>query len=494
MLQEPYGCTSTTTQTVTVTPIGVPDVTSVPTTCSNTPAFNLSSNVGGGTWSGNGITNTATGTFDPSQATTGINVITYTVTGACAGLDTIQINIVPSASPNWTAPAAMCADAASVNLNTLITGAAGGAWSGTGVTGNTFNPAGLSGTINVTYTVGSAPCVGTESHAITVTPNANATITQAGPFCSDASSVTLVGATAGGTWSGTGVTNPATGAFNPASATIGSNLITYTIAGACGDVDTMTVVVLQSGNPAYTLPASVCAGSSIINLNSLVTGTAGGTWSGSGVSGNTFDPSGLSGNVSITYTVGQGICQQTSTQVINVDGINAAFTATPSTGMAPLNVNFINGSSNAVSYSWNLGNGQSSTTTDPSTVYTATGSYLVTLIATNASGCSDTASAIIEVTEVSVLVIPNVFTPNGDGNNDYFKPVLAEGLSKFNMVIYDRWGLKMSEVTNESLGWDGNAKNGSDAPDGTYYYIVTADGADGKKYEFTGYVSLIRAK
>ena len=62
------------------------------------------------------------------------------------------------------------------------------------------------------------------------------------------------------------------------------------------------------------------------------------------------------------------------------------------------------------------------------------------------------------------------------------------------MQIYDRWGLKMSEVTNESLGWDGKSKNGSDAPDGTYYYIVTADGADGKKYEFTGYVSLIRAK
>ncbi|MBL7888721.1 MAG: gliding motility-associated C-terminal domain-containing protein [Bacteroidia bacterium] len=490
----PGGCTATTTATVTVSSTVTPNVTSVPTTCSNVPAFNLVANVGGGTWSGTGITDANLGTFDPSQASTGVNVITYAVTGACAGSDTIQINIVPGASPNWTAPAAMCADGASVNLNTLITGSTGGTWSGTGVSGNTFNPAGLSGNITVTYTVGTAPCVGTESHAITVTPNADATITQAGPLCSDAIGITLSGATPGGVWSGTGITDPNTGAFSPNQATVGNNIITYTISGACGDTDTMNVVIIQSGNPSYTLPPSICASGAPIDLNTLVTGTAGGTWSGPGVSGNIFNPSGLSGNQSITYTVGQGICQQTSTQTINVDGINAAFTATPTTGLSPLNVNFTNGSTNAVSYAWDLGNGQTSTATDPSSTYTATGSYVVTLIATNASGCADTATIIITVDELSNLVIPNVFTPNGDGSNDYFKPVLAEGLKTFKMVIYDRWGLKMSEVTNESLGWDGNAKNGSPAPDGTYYYIVTADGADGKEYKFTGYVSLIRAK
>ncbi|MCC6837932.1 MAG: gliding motility-associated C-terminal domain-containing protein [Bacteroidia bacterium] len=490
----PGGCFTTTTQTVTVTPISVPNITSVPTTCSNVPAFNLVANVGGGTWSGTGITDANLGTFDPSQASTGVNVITYSVTGTCAGLDTIQINIVPGASPNWTAPAAMCADAASVNLNSLITGTAGGTWSGTGVSGNTFNPAGLSGNINVTYTVGTAPCVGVESHTITVTSVADATITQAGPLCSNAAGITLSGVTPGGVWSGAGITDPNTGAFNPSQATIGNNTITYTISGACGDTDTMNIVILQSGNPAYTVPPSICASGTPIDLNTLVTGTAGGTWSGTGVSGNIFNPSGLSGNQLITYTVGQGICQQTSTQTINVDGINAAFTANPTTGLSPLNVNFTNGSTNAVSYAWDLGNGQTSTATDPSSTYTATGSYLVTLIATNVSGCADTATIIITVDELSNLVIPNVFTPNGDGSNDYFKPVLAEGLKTFKMVIYDRWGLKMSEVTNESLGWDGNAKNGAAAPDGTYYYIVTADGADGKEYKFTGYVSLIRAK
>jgi gliding motility-associated-like protein len=376
----------------------------------------------------------------------------------------------------------------------LITGTTGGTWSGTGVSGNTFSPAGLSGPINVTYTVGTAPCVGVESHTITVTPNANATISQAGPFCSDASGSVLTAATGGGTWSGTGITNTTTGAFTPNQATVGNNLITYTIAGACGDTDTMNIVIIQSGNPAYTLPATICAGAPSIDLNTLVTGTPGGTWSGQGVTGNIFDPTGLSGNTSITYTVGAGVCQQTSTQVISVDGINAAFTASPTSGLAPLNVNFTNGSTNAVSYAWNLGNGQTSTATNPATTYNNTGSYTVVLVATNASGCTDTATIIIDVTELSVLVIPNVFTPNGDGNNDYFKPVLAEGLSKFKMSIYDRWGLKMSEVTNENIGWDGKAKNGSDAPDGTYYYIVTADGADGKKYESTGYISLIRAK
>lgn len=114
------------------------------------------------------------------------------------------------------------------------------------------------------------------------------------------------------------------------------------------------------------------------------------------------------------------------------------------------------------------------------------------LIALSADGCADTASITIHADELSALVVPNVFTPNGDGHNDVFKPVRAEGLAVFNATVYDRWGLKMFEWSDYNSGWNGKAKNGADAPDGTYYYIIEGKGVDGKEYNYKGSVSLIR--
>lgn len=486
-------CNADTTINVTVLPGGIPVITPVATMCATGSATTLVvTGASGGVWAGTGITNTTTGAFDPALAsTTGPNVITYTTPGICGAADTISITVIPSSSPAWTTTS-VCADAAPFSLDSFVTGTPGGTWSGTGVTGSTFNPTGLSGSIAVTYTVGTVPCVMTSTQNIVVAPSVDATISSA-VVCSDDASFIIVGADPGGTWSGTGV-NPTTGLFNPASVTApGSYVITYTIAGACTDVDTALITVIPGGNPAWTLQPNICEQAPSIDLNTLITGTTGGTWSGPGVTGNTFDPSGLSGNVSIVYTVGQGGCASSTTLVIDVDPIDAAFTATPSSGMEPLFVNFVNGSSNAVSYLWDLGDGTSSSATNPSNTYLY-GTYTVMLIATNASGCQDTAYLLIDVDQISLLSVPNVFTPNGDGNNDLFHAITEYGLTTFDATIYDRWGLKMYEWNDSSAGWNGQAKNGSPAPDGTYYYIINATGIDNKDYLYTGFVQLIREK
>lgn len=482
-------CVATSTQSITVNSAVNPSITSVSPVCSNAAAFGLTASVTGGTWSGTGITDAAAGTFDPASAASGTNVITYTIAGACGGTDTVHVTVVPSASPAWTA-APMCSSDAPVDLNTLVSGTAGGTWSGTGVTGSTFDPSGLSGPVSVTYTVGSSPCVGTQTHTITVTPSADATITSVAALCQDASSVTLTAVSPGGTWSGTGVSSA--GVFTPSTALAGSNTITYSIAGSCGDTDTIHINVIPSGNPAFSLPASICAGDAPLDLGTMITGTPGGTFTGTGVSGNTFDPSGLSGNVTITYTVGTIPCQHTSTMTINVDAIDAAFTATPVSGQAPLHVDFTNGSTNAAVYDWTFGNGSSSGSVNPSTEYPNMGVYNVVLVATNSNGCTDTARIIIHVDELSVLTVPNVFTPNGDGHNDVFQPIQAKGLASFEATVYDRWGLKMYEWSDYNSGWNGKSKNGADAPDGTYYYIIQGKGVDGKDYSYTGFISLIR--
>ena len=81
-------------------------------------------------------------------------------------------------------------------------------------------------------------------------------------------------------------------------------------------------------------------------------------------------------------------------------------------------------------------------------------------------------------------------TPNQNGVNDVFKPVVS-GVRDFKMMIYDRWGGKISEINDESQGWDGNV-NGLPAQDGVYvYYIEFKDYAD-KIYQFSGTIHLLR--
>ena len=82
----------------------------------------------------------------------------------------------------------VCVSAGTINLNGLITGTTGGSWSGTGVTGTNFNPA--SGTQNVTYTVGTAPCQETQVHTITVIPDVNPAWTNSN-ICANAGSINL---------------------------------------------------------------------------------------------------------------------------------------------------------------------------------------------------------------------------------------------------------------------------------------------------------------
>lgn len=91
------------------------------------------------------------------------------------------------------------------------------------------------------------------------------------------------------------------------------------------------------------------------------------------------------------------------------------------------------------------------------------------------------------------LMIGNGST-TGSGHNDTFHPILAIGLTSFEATVYDRWGLKMYEWTDENGGWNGQAKNGSPAPDGTYYYIINGKGADNKDYMYTGFIQLLREK
>ncbi len=198
----------------------------------------------------------------------------------------------------------------------------------------------------------------------------------------------------------------------------------------------------------------------------------------------------------------------TSSAVVNVTNgvLTAGFTADQETGFAPLTVNFSNTSASSstatgtssITSIWSFGNGSTRTTTinttqaGTSAVYAQPGTYTVTLYTTKGS-CISTYSRVITVDIPSKLEVPNVFTPNGDGSNDIFF-VRTANLSEITALIYDRWGNKIYELTTEkgNIAWDGKSNTGKEAPDGTYFYIITAKGKDGASYDTKGTVSLFR--
>lgn len=243
---------------------------------------------------------------------------------------------------------------------------------------------------------------------IELSVQANATITAAGPFCLSDPAVNLTAATAGGTWSGNGITNASTGTFDPAVAGIGSHVITYDIGGGlCGATDNITIDVTSTGNAGWTAPViPLCEGDAPINLDALITGDLGGTWSGTGVTGSQFDPSGLTGLISVTYTVGGGACAGTSTQDIGVVNISANATSTDIScnGANDGTANVTPSGGLTYSYSWNTTPVQ----TTASISNLAAGTYTVT-VTEDASGCTTTAT--VTITEPGPLTAVGQTSP-----------------------------------------------------------------------------------
>ena len=90
----------------------------------------------------------------------------------------------------------------------------------------------------------------------------------------------------------------------------------------------------------------------------------------------------------------------------------------------------------------------------------------------------------VAITE-SFIDVPNVFTPNGDGQNDEFR-VAYKSIAEFHCWVYNRWGKLVYDWTDPAKGWDGTI-NGRPAAEGAYFYVIRAKGTDAAKGQ--GYIS-----
>lgn len=103
------------------------------------------------------------------------------------------------------------------------------------------------------------------------------------------------------------------------------------------------------------------------------------------------------------------------------------------------------------------------------------GVFRVLLWVSNDQCITDSMEITVSVS-TSMLRVPNVFTPNGDGQNDEFR-VMYRSLVEFECWVYNRWGKLVYHWTDPAKGWDGTI-NGRPAAEGAYYYIIRAKGAD----------------
>ena len=90
----------------------------------------------------------------------------------------------------------------------------------------------------------------------------------------------------------------------------------------------------------------------------------------------------------------------------------------------------------------------------------------------------------------AVLDIPNVFTPNGDGTNDYFE-VTTDGTTVYEFSIFTRTGTRIYHSKSPRIFWDGNSLDGEELKDGIYYYVIEEEGGT-NPFETAGFMYLFR--
>ncbi|HVN57944.1 MAG TPA: gliding motility-associated C-terminal domain-containing protein [Bacteroidales bacterium] len=182
--------------------------------------------------------------------------------------------------------------------------------------------------------------------------------------------------------------------------------------------------------------------------------------------------------------------------------VKADFQVDPNEGQAPLKVSFTDKSIRGETYKWEFGDDSISYLKDPGIhTYYRPGEYSIKLTIESNLHCVDSLRYNKITVDKSEMSIPNVFTPDGDGLNDYFV-VEAKSLRSINVEIYSRSGLRVysfsgqGEALADWKGWDGNVNNSSiKAAPGVYYYIIRAVGWDDVVYDgkaYRGFLYLYR--
>jgi gliding motility-associated-like protein len=481
-----------------------------------TPTVTLDGSASSGTgitfaWSGPNITSggsTSTATADTPGS------YTLTVTGGNGCTDTDQVTVNPDNNyPIADAGADQVIDCNNSSVTLDGSGSDTGAnisyiWSTsngniTGSTSSNITTSDLDGSYSLTVTNSSNGCSSTDAVLVTqdtVTPivslsNGTYVIDCNNPTATfDASLSSGVGNTYTWTTFNGNFVSGATSA-TPTVDLDGTYNLIITAANGCNNLSPASVVVsIDTVSPIIDIqiPDTLTCLITFITLDASASQT-GVTYYWSTLNGNILagatsaNPTVDSiGNYLLTITSGNGCSSSLLTNVVSSTDVSTQIIADPSIGEVPLDVNFTqNSTGNGLTYLWDFGTGQTDSLGATSYTYTDIGTYHVYLTVTDIYGCVAMDSITIDAKEVSEVVIPNIFTPNGDGNNDIFK-VTASSVKNLTAQIINRWGQVVYEWDTPDGGWDGHSSSGTTSSSGTYYYFISVEFFDGRVEEHKG--------
>ncbi|MBI3719201.1 MAG: gliding motility-associated C-terminal domain-containing protein [Sphingobacteriales bacterium] len=473
-------CATTTTFTVTVNPIITPTFSfgTAISICNGATAPTLP-----GT-SGNGIT----GSWSPS-AIDNTNSGTYTFTpagGQCAVNTTLTVTVNPILTPTFSfgTSVTICSGTAAPVLPNQSTNGVNGTWI----------PAIVDNQANGTYTFTPNPgeCAVSTSLSVTVTPSTISTFSfgTALTICSGGTVPVLP------TTSNNGVD----GVWNPATVSnTASGVYTFTPNAPpqqCFLPVTFTVTVNPVVTPAFSFGTSLalCSGSAAPALPATSTNGINGTWSPA-----TIDNA---NSGTYTFTPSAGQCANGTSLTVTVNPI-PTLTVRNDTSLYDKDVmplTSFTGTPTGVVFNWTNSNpaiGLSASGTGSISSFNVinqgsspiSGTITVTPVASGCSGTAKTFTITVKPLDKDVFV-PNVFSPNGDGKNDFLF-VYGNYIQKLDMRIFNQWGEQIAALTNTNTGWDGKYK-GKPQPVGVYVYVLRATLTDGRTVNLKGSITLVR--
>lgn len=466
-------CSNSATTTITVNNLPVVNAGTDQNIC--TGASVTLNGSGAATYAWN---NSVTNGVPFSPAATATYQVTGTDANGCVNTDQVVVTINPVPTVQ-VQNALICPGESTTIVATPSPSGGTYLWSTSETTASISVSPTQTSTYNLVYTLnGCNSLPATSTITVKPTPTINAGADQS--ICIGAQVTLNASSSTTFSWSN-GISNGVP--FSPTTTT--TYIATTTDASQCINTDQVTVTVNPLPNIQAGPDLSIC-------LNEVVTLTGSGgvsySWSNGVQNGVSFNPGLGTFNYTVTGTDANG-CVNTDQVTVNVLPVPVAdFIADAYEGYSVFTVNFSQNASGGNSYVWDFGNGLSITSSSPvnsNAVYTNVGTYTVTLSAHNGV-CSTLSSALITVLPYpdAEIIVPNVFTPNGDNANDYFALKVKYGAT-IHAQIFNRWGNLMTELNNFDDKWDGD-----NASPGVYFITYRITDLNGKEYTGHGHVTL----
>lgn len=270
-------------------------------------------------------------------------------------------------------------------------------------------------------------------------------------------------------------------------------------AGNCYALDSIYVKIIGTHDVRAWPDTAICKGNPV---QLMTTSGIKYSWSpATGLSNATIQNPVANPDVSTTYTVsvtdayGCTSSSAASLTVKNSIPVKARIEGTPYLCLPYDSASFKDASSGyIVKRNWVFGNGQTDTSNVPREQYysmTGAGVFRVVLAVMDSAGCADTAYHEVKAVNNCYIAVPNAFTPNNDGLNDYLYPLNAYKASNLLFRVYNRYGQLVFETRDWSRKWNGKV-NGIPQPTGVYVWMLDYTDPANRKVSLKGTTVLIR--